>query len=217
MKIYKFKLISSGFFTALLLILTTCTQVVKEVTNWTKINNNETVSGQYYLLENDGIKLFLPKSFKKYATVEYLDLLDSLAVKKEDLKIESLRLKKIRNLEGNHYLFFDKTVNATLIVNSIPYTPITKTDANYILGSIRVEQMNEEAQLPITYKKISAKYFNKNNSQIFKAVFKIQNTHENYQIYQNLYFISSQSKTIIINLSAPFEAEFDNYIGKIKF
>lgn len=192
-----------------------CFEVVKEITDWTQIEDIETFDGNTHYLDDDGIKVFLPKSFKKYATIEYLKLLDSLIIDNKDLEIERNRIKYMREMEGNHYIFFDKTVNATYTVNAVPYTPITRQDAKFLLGMIRQNQEEFSLQSGLDYSKVTAKHNDNGTTQIFKAIFKIEDKKKQQQVFQHAYFISSNKKTVLINLMAPFEIYFDPFIKKM--
>lgn len=197
------------------LMLTSCVEVAKEITNWTEIENIDTIDGKTHYLGDDGIKLFLPKSFKKYSSIAYLSLLDSLDTNNKDLEIERSRMKLMRELQGNLYIYFDNSVNATYTLNSIPYAPITRQDAKYLLGIIRQNQEELSEKTDLDYTKITAKHNDNGKTQIFKAIFKIENQKLAQQAFQHAYFISSNKKTVFINLMAPFEVDFDPFLEKM--
>lgn len=201
--------------TVLVLSTTACVEVAKEMANWTETEDLETVESTMHLLEKDNVKIFLPKTFKKYSSVEYLNLLDSLITENKDLEIERARFRTIRNMEGNHYLYFDNSINATYSVNAIPYTPISRQDAKLILGMIRQNQEALSKEIDVDYHKITAKHNDNGKTQIFKAIFKIENKKKKQQAYQHVYFISSNQKTLMINLMAPFEVNFDPFLEKM--
>lgn len=203
------------FCAILCLLCYSCFEVVKEITDWTQVEDIETFEGETHYLGDDGIKIFLPESFNKYATIEYLKLLDSSVVDNKDLEIERSRIKYLREMEGNHYIFFDKTVNATYTLNSVPYTPITRQDAKFLLGMIRQNQEEFSRQSGLDYTKITAKHNDNGKTQIFKAIFKLEDKKLQQQVFQHAYFISSNNKTVLINLMAPFEIYFDPFIEKM--
>lgn len=197
------------------IILTSCLEVAKEISDWTQFEDINDVKGKTHYLGDDGIKLFLPTTFKRYSTIEYLQLLDSLVTDNKDLDIERTRIKYMREMEGNHYIFFDNRINATYNLNAIPYQPISRQDAKFILGIIRQSQDELETQSDLTYEKITAKHNDNGKTQIFKAIFKIENKKMNQQMFQHAYFISSNKKTVLINLMAPFEVNFDPFLEKM--
>ena len=197
------------------LILTSCYEVAKEIKDWTQFEGEETIEGKTHYLGDDGIKLFLPMTFKKYSSIEYLDLIDSLVVDNKNLEIERTRFKNIREMVGNHYIFFDNSINATYTINSIPYTPISRQDAKYISGIVRQSQENISNTTDLNYTKIMAKHNNNGNTQIFKAIFKVENEKLQQQAFQNAYFISSNKKTVRINLMTPYEVNFDSFLEKM--
>tara|TARA_R110002049_G_scaffold158998_1_gene323880 strand:- start:282 stop:926 length:645 start_codon:yes stop_codon:yes gene_type:complete len=196
--------------------ITSCLEVAKEITDWTQFEDVNSVEGDTHYLGDDGIKLFLPKSFKRYSSVEYLALIDSLVTNNKDLEIERSRFRNIRKMEGNHYIFFDNTINASYTLNAIPYTPISRQDAKYILGMLRQSQEAMSNESDLNYTKITAKHNDNGKTQIFKAIFKIENPIEKLEAFQHAYFISSNNKTVLINLMAPFEVNFDPFLEKMK-
>lgn len=197
------------------ILLTSCLEVAKEISDWTQFEDINDVEGQTHYLGDDGVKLFLPNTFKRYSTIEYLSLLDSLVTNNKDLEIERTRIKYMREMEGNHYIFFDNSINATYNLNAMPYQPISRQDAKFILGIIRQSQRDLEMQSDLTYEKITAKHNDNGNTQIFKAIFKIENKKTNQHMFQHAYFISSNKKTVLINLMSPFEIYFDPFLEKM--
>ncbi|WP_299129290.1 hypothetical protein [uncultured Winogradskyella sp.] len=197
------------------LFLTACMEVAKEVLDWTQIEDINDIEGQTHVLDDDAIKLFLPSTFKKFSSIDYLKLLDSLVTDNKNLEIERLRFRNIRKMDGNHYIFFDHSINASYIINSIPYTPISRQDAKYILGIIRQSQNKVSETTDLKFTKITAKHNDNGKTQIFKGIFKLENPKLNQQAFQHAYFISSNKKTVIINLIAPFEVNFDPFLEKM--
>lgn len=199
----------------LCMISTSCLEVAKEISDWTEAEDINAVDGQTHFLGEDGIKLFLPKTFKKYTSIEYLALLDSLVSDNTQLEIERTRFRNLREMKGNHYIFFDNSLNATFTINTIPYAPISRQDAKYLLGIIRQSQREVAATSDLEYEKITAKHNNNGRTQVFKAIFKITDTKLQQQVFQNAYFVSSNKKTVIINLMTPFEVNFDPFLEKM--
>lgn len=197
------------------LLFNSCLNTAKEIQDWTQIEEENKIEGKQHYLGDDGIKVFLPKSFKRYNSVEYLTLIDSLVVNNKDLEIERTRFRNIRDIQGNHYIFFDNTINATYTINAIPYTPISRQDAKYILGIIRQNQDVISNKTDLNYTKITAKHNDNGKTQIFKAIFKVENQKLQQQAFQHAYFISSNEKTVLINLMAPFEIDFDPFLEKM--
>ncbi len=203
--------------TVLLLVVVTfqsCLNVANDVKSWIELNAEDEIFGKYHMLEDDGIKIYLPDVFKRYSSVEYQQLLDSLATKK-DYEYESKRLKSMRELEGNLYLYFDETTRSTYSINTMPYMPLYKRDAQYLLGMIRLgnERVAENTDLKFT--KITAKYNASNGPQIFKVVHRIDNEAKQTSTFSTTYIISSNHKTVFINLTTPFDAYFDPFLQKM--
>lgn len=192
-----------------------CLEVANELKDWTQISDMNKVEGTTHYLGDDGIKIFLPNSFKKYSAIEYLKLLESIAKDQKDMEIERTRLKFTRELEGNYYIYFDETINATYTINTVPYFPIVRQDAKYILGIIRKNQEQLSAQTDLEYEKLTAKHNDNGSTQIFKAIFRVDNKKLQLQAFQHVYYISSNKKTVLIRLMAPFEVNFDPFLEKM--
>lgn len=197
------------------MISISCLQAGKEFLDWTKFEDINDIEGQTHFLGDDGIKIFLPDTFKKYSSIEYLKLLDSLVTDNKELEIERTRFRNIREMDGNHYVFFDNSVNATYTINTVPYTPISRQDAKLILGMVRKNQDMVSETTDLSFTKITAKHNSNGKTQIFKAIFKLENLKLQQQAFQHAYFISSNKKTVLINLMAPFEVNFDPFLEKM--
>ena len=191
-----------------LFTLVSCFEVAKEIKNWTEAEDLNAVEGKTHFLSDDGIKITLPTSFKKYTSIAYIALLDSLITDNEELELERQRFRNIREMEGNHYVFFDNTINATYTINTVPHTPITRQDAKYILGLVRQDQRRVSETSDLEYTKITAKHNDNGKVQVFKAIFKLEDVKLKQQAFQHVYFVSSKDKTALINLMAPFQIDF---------
>ena len=197
------------------LMFTSCLEVAKEFKDWTQVEDINTIEGKTHLLSDDGIKIFLPTSFKKYTSIAYLELLDSLVTDNKELSLERERFRQIREMEGNHYVFFDNTINATYTINTVPHTPITRQDAKYILGMVRQNHDLVAETTDMRFTKITAKHNDNGKVQVFKAIFKLENLKLQQQAFQHVYFLSSKKKTALINLMAPFQINFDPFLEKM--
>ncbi|WP_034059632.1 hypothetical protein [Lacinutrix jangbogonensis] len=209
MKYYKIILL---FF--ILLSFQSCIEGVKGLQSWIDASNIEEVKGEYHFLSEDGIKVFLPSVFKKHTTEEYKGIIKKLLPSK-DFKLEDKRLELLKKMDGNFSVFYDKETQSTFTVNSLPYQPIYKKDAQYLLGMIRMNYENNNKDPDIEYTKVTAKYNADRGPQIFKAVFKIENTSTKIVSYIFTYVISANEKTAWIQLQSPYENGVDDYLNKL--
>ncbi|WP_299890677.1 hypothetical protein [uncultured Lacinutrix sp.] len=203
-------IIALVFFTS----VQSCIQGVKEIKSWIEASNIEEVEGSYHNLNEDGIKLYLPSVFKKHSLREYKKIVDSLT-SKEVYNVEKKRLNNLRKLDGNFYIFFDEDTHSTFTLNTMPYNPIYRRDAQYLLGVIRKNYENNNTNPDIISSKVTAKYSDKNGPQVFKAVFKIENNKTKDFSYNSTYIMSSNKKTIWIQVSSPYENGVDDYLTKL--
>lgn len=203
-----------GIFLAILTLNTACLTIAKDVKSWIETPNIEDVKGSYHFLENDGIKIYLPDAFKKYSRAGYEKLLDSLASKK-DYELELKRLEILRNMEGNFYVFFDEETRSTFTINTLPYMPIYKGDAQYILGMISLNNQKIAKESNINITKITATFSGTDKTQIFKAIHRIDHKKKQHTSYNNTYIVSSNNKTIYVQLFTGFDVNFDPFLQKI--
>ena len=175
-----------------------------------------TLAGTKHFLEEDGIQILLPEDFVRYSNAEYNSLLDSLSKKKE-FKVLEDKFDYVRGLNGNNYIYFEPKQNMTYMINSIPYAPIEKKDAQKLLGIIRQNHKKAQEKSKIEFKKVTAKHTEITGAQIFKAIFKADLKKEKRTLYEHTYYISSNEKSVLINLTTLKELNFDPYIEKMIF
>lgn len=210
----KSSFISFFIFGILILCNTSCFTIASDVKSWIEATNIEDVKGKYHFLTDDGIKIYLPDSFKKYSRAEYENILDSLTSKK-DYELELKRLEFLREMAGNFYIFFDEDTHSTYTINTLPYMPLHKGDAQYILGMISRNNDKLSRQSNIKIEKITAKYNENSTAQIFKAIHKIENPKKQTTFFNSSYIVSSNNKTIYIQLLTGSNVDFDAYLKKI--
>ncbi|MFI1772481.1 hypothetical protein [Thalassobellus citreus] len=188
--------------------------MTSDIKNWIEIDNIEDVSGKYHFLSSDGIKIYLPDSFKKYSTAEYQYLLDSLTTK-EDYQLEIKRLQYLKQMKGNFYIFFDEDTRSTYTINTMPYMPFNKQDAKYLSGLISMNNEKVSNKTDLDFTKITAKYSGNSKTQIFKTIYKVDNTKKELTSFNSSYIVSSNKKTVYIQLLTGFEANFDLFLQKM--
>jgi len=195
--------------------LSSCSQLEEETKNWFKSENTSDIAGNYHFLSDKGIKVFLPEDFKKYSLVEYQELLKK-ATNKKTYNYEIERLTILREMEGSFYIFFDKNSGSTFTINTIPHFKFSREDASQLLGYIKLTNEQIEAKKNINLTKLTAKYTGNTRQQIFKSIHKIENKKSKTESYNTAYIISSNDKTVIMQLLTSAQVEFDSYIQKLK-
>ncbi len=197
-------------------ILTSCNLVIDEVSSWMDIEEGVEIPSKRHLLEEDDIKISLPIDFKRLSLYAYQRRLDSVATKAQ-YKTEVDRINSLIEMEGNFYLFFDRSNNASYIINTMPHFPITRQDASYLLG-IMGEGLRKNARVNhVDFEKITGKYNSNNGRQTFKAIYKMYNEETNALWYSSIYVISANRKTVWIQLNTPFMINFDPMVHKMIF
>lgn len=192
---------------------------IQEAQNWIeKANraNSPTVKGNYFQLENGLIKTFLPTGFKRYTLDQYKIKLDSV-VSKNEAKNEMRRFEAMRSLQGSLYLFFDQVTGSTYTLNTLPFTPFHRNDAKMILAIINERHEKTSQKTNLTFKKLTAAYKKTKEFTMFRSIYQIDNLKHENSIYCSSYFITAKGQTFMINLTTPFQVNFDSYIEKMKF
>ena len=176
--------------------------------------------GEAHFLENDGIQLQLPNNFERYSSAKYEALMETF-LKGPILKLEQQRLRHLRKIDGNHYIFFHDSTKSTITVNTLQYQPITKEDAKTILADI-IRDQNEIGRITKKeYTRISTSYSDGVSAQVLKSVFKVSDKTKKKKKtedrFQHKYYISSQDNYVIIDVNTSMDIDFDKYLEKIKF
>jgi len=186
--------------------------------NSSKNNNNwlvgEQLSGKYHALADHGSRVFLPSDFERYSLSKYQKLLDSLSTKYE-YEFESEHLNILSKMEGALYIYFDKNTGSTCTVNTIPYYPFSKSNAAQILGLIRANHEKVTKKTETTFTKITAKYGGNSKQQLFKTIYKVKSKKAKNDVFSSAYIISSNDKSIFIQLTTGFKTDFDPFIDKL--
>ncbi|HBC05927.1 MAG TPA: hypothetical protein PKH16_11295 [Aequorivita sp.] len=208
------------FYLFTVLIATTlfsCFEVGKQVVDWMELKDDNTeveLKGEYHFLEENGVRIFLPLSFKRYSMAEYQQTLKT-KLPEEEANAQIKNINHKANLDGELYIYFDEESGSTCLVFGMPYMEISKRDAQLFLGMMRTQTENL-LDSSSSYEKITAKYVGYPKNCIFKSVYKISSEAKNFEYYNALYFISRNSKTIAYQLITPVGVYFDPFIEKLE-
>jgi hypothetical protein len=197
-------------------LLISCQNLTNEAKGWLVNDNMETIPGKYHFLDDTGTKIFLPTDFERLSLAEYQKLIKTIATKKE-YDFEISRLKTLKEMDGSLYIFFDKKTRSTYTINTVPFFKFSRDNASQLLGLIQSRNNKISKNTGATFTKISAKYGGNKNQQLFKVIYKVKAKKLKNEIFNSSYIISSNEKTIFVQLTTTFEADFDPFIEKIIF
>jgi hypothetical protein len=197
-------------------LITSCLNLTNEAQSWLENENVENIPGKYHFLDDTGTKIYLPTDFERFSLAKYQKLLGSLTTKKEN-NFEIDRLNVLRKMEGSLYIFFDKNTRSTYTINTIPFFKFSKKSAGQLLGLTQSNNQKIAKNSDITFIKLSAKYGGNVNQQLFKAIYKVKNKKIKQEVFNSSYIISSNDKTVFVQLTTPFEADFNPFIEKMIF
>lgn len=197
----------------LVLVTTSCAELAKEATTWTEIEDEHAVPGKYHFLESDGTKIFLPESFKRYSISDMQKVMDSL-MDGDAYEYEVNRLNELKDAKGEFYIYYDKDSGSSCMISTLEYMPMSKDDAQELLGFMRFRSDESFGDFGINFERISAIYSGDSQKYIFKAVFRLSEPKKDNEWYHSSYVVTSNLKTIYVQLITGFEVDFDPYITK---
>jgi len=174
----------------------------------------EKVAGKYHFLEDNGTKIYLPSDFERISLTKYQRLLDSISTKKE-YKFETERLNSLSDMDGSLYIYFVKNTKSTYTINTRPYIKFDKDNASQLLGLIKSNNDKVTKNSGAKFTKITAKYGGNANQQLFKAIYKISGKRMKNDMFNSSYIISSNEKTVFIQITTATKTDFDNFIEKM--
>ncbi|MFK2819891.1 hypothetical protein U0L90_07180 [Flavobacteriaceae sp. LMIT009] len=197
----------------LLTISFSCEEISQKAPS-NEVDKNTSLKGSYHFLEDTGTKVFLPNGFERYSLTKYQRLLDSLTTKKE-YKVETERLNSLSKMDGSLYIYYDSENASTYTINTMPYYAFTRNDASQLLGMIQANNERVKKNSDAKFERITAKYGGTDKQQLFKAIYKVNGKSMKREVFNNTYIISSNEKTVFIQLSTASETDFDPYIEKM--
>lgn len=195
------------------LMLISCGELSKEAENWTAVGADDAVPGQYHFLESDGTKIFLPEEFERYSISEMQKVMDSL-MDGDAYEYEVDRLNELKDARGEFYIYYDKNSGSSYMVNTLDYMPLTKEEAQDMLGFMRFKPDEDLGDSKITFEQRSAIYSGNPKKYIFKAAFRLSESKKDNEWFHTSYIVTSNLKTIYVQLVTGFEVDFDPYITK---
>jgi hypothetical protein len=207
--------IFSGMILLCFLGMLSCTEVIKESQKVLKETQKPIVEGKFFPLETEGIKMYLPKEFKKLSKSEYLEFVekstDTLAV-----NLEKERLRDLARSQSKVYFFQHTSSNSILTVFPTEYIKFTKNDAQMLLNDIKYHHDEISEQSGILFTKKEARFFETAEAQIFKSIYSISSEDLIGDFYKQIYFVSFNNKSFALTLETPFLVDFDPYLEKIR-
>lgn len=177
------------------------------------------LEGKFFSLQKEGIKIFLPKEFNRIEKENYIDFMKSISISDADIETEKRRIIEIE--KGGHAVYLFEYIGSGSILNVITtqYIPFNRDDAQMLLNSIKMEHDHHSYVLGYNFEKLEAKFMGSNETQIFKAIYKVTPPDEKDDkktFFKQVYFISFNKKTFSLILETPVLVDFDPYLEKIR-
>ncbi len=197
------------------LLMTSCVEAVKESQKIILENQKPPLEGKFFPIESQGIRLFLPKEFKKLSKSEYLERIDTI----EDSLTVGLENERLRNLyRSGHEIFLFQHISSGSILSMIPtdYFKFNKADAQIILNQIRYTHDEINALTGVIFNKQEARFFETKEAQVFKAIYQVIIPETAAEFNKQVYFVSFNKKSFALTLETPFVVDFDPYLEKIR-
>ena len=171
------------------------------------------VPGEYFELEEDNIKIFLPAYFRKFSEKQYDQLIDAFP-NSEEKRIERARYNYLKYSKGNIYYFRDIGTSTLISVKMSEFVPFTKEESAYLLGLLSNSCSTYAEALDMNCEKISAGYSGSSITKVFKASYKLTDANA-ANSFNTIYFISSNYKSFAINIFSNNEKNYNSFIEKI--
>ena len=171
------------------------------------------IPGDYFVLEEDRIKIFLPVYFRQFSADAYDTLIDELP-ESEEKEIERKRFNYLKYSKGNVYYFKDITSSTLISVKMGPYVPFTKEESTWLLTNLSHSCNTYAELLGLNCEKLMAGYSGNNKTSVFKASYKITG-YTNTSSFNTMYLISSNYKTFSLNIFSNNNKNYNAFIEKI--
>lgn len=212
-------MLNKRFFLAIILLcflgMASCKEAIKESQKALKETQKPIVEGKFFPLETEGIKMYLPKEFKKLSKTEYLEFVeqstDTLAV-----NLEKERLRDLARSQSKVYFFQHTSSNSILTVFPTEYIKFSKSDAQMLLNDIKFHHDLITEKTGLLYTKKEARFFETKEAQIFKSTYTINSKDVVGDFFKQIYFVSFNNKSFALTLETPFLVDFDPYLEKIR-
>ncbi|MDX1472185.1 MAG: hypothetical protein R3213_11865, partial [Flavobacteriaceae bacterium] len=137
--------------------------------------------------------------------------------KNKRLDYELSRLRQLRDMDGTLYIFFNESTNSAFTINAAPLMEMNSNSAKDLLEMVRSNHEEASKASNHQYEKVSAKYSDRSENQIFKAVYKITGKEMEEPVYAHSYIISHENITLYISGTSVGEFDYDPYIETINF
>jgi hypothetical protein len=190
-------------------------EAVKESQKVILESQKPALEGKFFSIESQGIRLFLPKEFKKLSKSDYLQLIEN----SEDSLVISLENERLTNLyKSGHDIYLFQHISSGSILSLIPtdYVKFNKSDAQMLLNQIRYNHDEVSASTGIIFNKQEARFFGTKDAQIFKAIYKVIVPKKQIEFNKQLYFVSFNNKSFGLTLETASVVDFDPYLEKIR-
>ncbi|TBN03645.1 hypothetical protein EYD45_09000 [Hyunsoonleella flava] len=174
--------------------------------------DKETLPGDYFELKEDNIKLFLPVYFQEFSEETYGELIDALPDSNEK-QIEKKRFNYLKFSKGSTYYFKDIASSTLITVKMHKYMPFSKNESSFLLGFLSNQCADYAFALGSECKKLQGRYSGNAKTKVFKAVYELSKE-DNYTYYNTMYIISSNSKTLSMNIYSNTLENYNQFIEK---
>ncbi len=196
-------------------LLLSCNEVIKKSHEIITEAPKEELVGKYFPLEGEGIRIFLPKEFKKLSKSDYFALLRK-SPDTAQLEREEMRFRNIENSNFDIYLFEYFETGSVMSAVTVDYIELNKGLAQALLNQLKVQNDQQAEITGFTHTKIEARYFETSDAKIFKAIFQLENQKTKDAGFKQIYLVSFNNKTFFLSLETPFLVDFDPYLEKIR-
>lgn len=168
--------------------------------------------GTYFELKDDNIKVFLPVYFQEFNEKTYGDLIDELPDSYEK-RMEKKRFNYLKFSKGSTYYFRDVASSTLITVKMQKHLPFSRQESSFLLGFLSNQCADYAFAVGGNCKKIQGRYSGNALTKVFKAVYELSKE-DSYSYYNTIYLISSNHKTLSINIFSNTLQNYNKFIEK---
>lgn len=199
-----------------MLVLIGCQEVIKEIPKEVvKITEPQVqLSGKYYSLKSQPIKIFLPNAFVALERHDVLkiaqNLDDEYSKEKRVSQIEFLIQSKIPS-----YYYHAPELGAFLSIYLEDNVQLDKQTASYFLGVIQKKHEEVYFNQRVLYTKIDSRFKSNDQIKIVKSIYEVTHAeNKDFLSYYHLYLINYKNKLYFFELETPELIDYEPYVLK---
>ena len=183
-----------------------------------RTQNNEWANTNWKQLNSENIKIRLPNQFKPSSRYRIREDLPILAKDSTQLRLlqNSLELLEFEDSEIDVYIDTSKTYRLIIICNT-QRIDFNKSDASILKKQLELNNQNNAANNPsLEFGELTAAMKGNQNLKLVRYTTPITNTIDNSKVYNSIYYLTTNSYTLIVYEFSIDEELIEKYLWTTK-